>query len=108
MILEAFADYLHDCNPDSSAPKVLSRWLWEKLTQPPQSAIDKVIHEEIEISRNVSLSVGSRRMGVTYTFAGASPSGRKLLSSLYEYALSYEQQRWSRWVHQVKASDFCN
>jgi hypothetical protein len=108
MILEAFADYLRDCNPDSSATRVLSRWLWEKLTQPPQSTVDRVLHEEIEINRNVNLSVGSRRMGVTYTFAGASASGRKLLNSLYEYALSYEQQRWSRWVHQIKASDFCN
>lgn len=107
MILEAFAEYLRDCKPDYSATRMLSRWLWERLTQPSNSVVDKVIHEEIRISRRHSISLGLRRMGVTYTFQGASPSGKKLLNSLYEYALSYEQQRWSRWVHQVKASDFC-
>ena len=43
---------------------------------------------------------------VSYFFEGASGSGVRLLNSLYEYSMSYEQQKWSRFVHGVKASDF--
>ncbi len=41
-----------------------------------------------------------------YYFKGASASGRKLLKSLWEYSQSFEQQRWSRFLHGLKASDF--
>lgn len=45
---------------------------------------------------------------VSVIFSGSSDSGERLLKSLYEYAASYEQQRWSRWVHSLKASDFAD
>jgi len=41
-----------------------------------------------------------------YFFKGTSTSGSRLLNSLYEYSMSYEQVKWSRFVHSVKASDF--
>jgi hypothetical protein len=41
-----------------------------------------------------------------YFFKGNSSSGSRLLNSLYEYSMSYEQLKWSRFVHSVKASDF--
>jgi hypothetical protein len=41
-----------------------------------------------------------------YFFKGTSTSGSRLLNSLYEYAMSYEQLKWSRFIHSVKASDF--
>jgi hypothetical protein len=41
-----------------------------------------------------------------YTFKGTSSSGKRLLKSLYEYCQSYDQQKWSRFVHKLKASDF--
>lgn len=35
-------------------------------------------------------------------FKGNSSSGSRLLTSLYEYSMSYEQQKWSRFVHKLK------
>jgi hypothetical protein len=111
VILEAFAKYLRACDPDMSAPAALACWLWERLTNPPRDTVDKVLHTEIAIREALT----GRKQGETveapakgYVFAGASTSGRRLLKSLHEYASSYEQQKWSRWVHCIKASDFNN
>jgi len=48
----------------------------------------------------------SKGDGSAYFFKGTSSSGSRLLNSLYEYSMSYEQLKWSRFVHSVKASDF--
>lgn len=110
MILEAFAQYLHAADPDVPAPTILARWLWERLSIPPETPVDKVLHCEIAITvpktgkEKLTLETGSK--GHHYTFKGLSDSGKKLLNSLHQYALSYDQQKWSRWVHGIKASDF--
>lgn len=57
----------------------------------------------IRSQTSASVEIGAEAI---YYFQGASPSGVTLLNSLYEYAMSYEQQKWSRFVHKVKASDF--
>ena len=112
MILEAFAKYLHAADPTIPAGTILARWLWERLTKPPETLTDRVLRSEIEASLKVrkgryeSLPPGTLVSVPSYNFAGKSDSGRRLLKSLYEYALSYEQQKWSRWVHKVKATDF--
>ncbi len=120
MILEAFSKYLHESDPDLSSMEVLARWLWEKLSMPPQCNVDQVIQCEIIICRqepndgdpvfcelftpqpeNTSDLVDS-----TFVFRGNSKSGERLLNSLREYGQSYEQQKWARWIHNLKASDF--
>ena len=134
MMLEAFSQYLQSAAPSLPASQVLSLWLWERLTNSPKSAVDQVIHCEVEISRAASnqpadhprtirlpadaeLALknkgGTRRRGenqkpdpTAYFFKGTSTSGSRLLNSLYEYSMSYEQQKWSRFIHGVKASDF--
>jgi hypothetical protein len=64
----------------------------------------------VEVADKNSKAPQVRGFGLTlmpgYVFLPLSDSGRRLLRSLYEYASSYEQQKWSRWVHCVKASDF--
>jgi hypothetical protein len=116
VILEAFAEYLHAADPQSRATDVLSQWLWQKLTTKPLSNVDRVLHCEMSIC--VAKTTGSASVDETalryerdsgdqaYTFKGTSESGKRLLKSLYEYCCSYEQQKWARWVHKVKASDF--
>lgn len=111
MILEAFAKYLHSANPDLPATTILARWLWERLSIPPESAVDRVLHCEIAIAAHKkggkeALRFENGEKGPAYVFQGLSDSGRKLLNALHQYALSYEQQKWARWVHNVKASDF--
>ncbi len=111
MILEAFAKYLHDAEASLPASSVLARWLWERLTLPAETAVDKVLRTEIEIE---IAQPRRKRVGrpteapdtPNFVFSASSESGKRLLKSLYEYAMSYEQQKWARWVHRVKASDF--
>ena len=116
MILEAFAAYLHAADPNVCATDVLARWLWERLTAPPTNNVDRVLHCEMAISAakptgreaNQDFLPRYERAGArqAYIFKGTSESGRRLLKSLYEYCLSYEQQKWARFVHGLKASDF--
>lgn len=122
MILEAFSKYLHEADAGISSTDVLARWLWETLSVPPQSNVDRVIHTEIVICRAEasekkttacellipnSETEKPNEFDVAYVFRGTSKSGSRLLNSLKEYCLSYEQQKWARWVHNLKASDFC-
>lgn len=111
MILEAFAQYLQQADPEVPATYMLARWLWERLSCPPESNIDNVLHCEISIAKSYgngkkSLRLDASAKGPTYVFHGKSVSGVKLLQSLYQYSLSYEQHKWARWVHWLKASDF--
>lgn len=112
MILEAFAKYLHAADPATPASSILARWLWERLTSPQKDGVDRVLRAEVALELS---GRGGRKYGLKaecgnqlpgYLFCANSDSGKRLLKSLYEYALSYEQQKWSRWVHCVKASDF--
>jgi len=115
MILEAFAKYLQTTDNSISSTAILSRWLWERLTLPPETIIDQVLQCELKLLR-VRQATGQRlclRLPDTpgypplcYVFQGNSTSGLRLLASLYEFSLSYEQQKWARWVHSLKASDF--
>lgn len=121
MILEAFSEYLH-ANPDLPADEALAAWLWDKLKAAPVTVVDRVIHCEIAICRGSQPAIAGLRLpqeaektisrklkdkqSSGYYFQGTSTSGRKLLASLHEYSLSYEQQKWSRFVHGLKASDF--
>lgn len=111
MILEAFAKYLQQADSEVPATYILARWLWERLSCPPENNVDSVLHCEISIARpNQSnkkpLRLDASANGPTYAFHGKSASGVRLLQSLYQYSLSYEQQKWARWVHWLKASDF--
>ena len=111
MILEAFAKYLQEADPEVPASFILARWLWERLSFPPETNVDKVIHCELTLATRKTQTAGSLRLeadhgGTAYVFNALSDSGRKLLQSLHQYSLSYEQQKWARWVHFVKASDF--
>ena len=124
MILEAFAEYLRDQDPEIHSRDVLAQWLLEKLSISPKSSVDKVLQLEIvicqkgeepenqepdeeavylEAPRKTSRNDSNLE---EYVFKGSSKSGARLLKSLEEYSLSYENQKWARWVHQVKASDF--
>ena len=113
LILEAFAEFLHAADPRMPATDVLAQWLWKRLSAPPLTNVDRVLHCEMAICQaadskkgTIPLDVHGDKKAVTYVFRGTSDSGKRLLRSLYEYCQSYDQQRWARWVHNLKASDF--
>lgn len=97
MILSEFAKYLQSYSADIPAVTLLSKWLRERITNPPGDNVDKILHREVALLKNKS--------GFFLMF-GKSDSGRKLLESLHEYALSYDNHKFSKWVHKLKASDF--
>lgn len=98
MILQEFSDFLKE-NKDKSSISLLYAWLKIKIEQPAKSNIDKILQKEIYIAKN---KIG----GVL--FIGKSPSGRNLIQSLYNFALSFEQQKMARWIHEQKANNFNN
>lgn len=123
MILEAFSQFLHN-HPELPAGEALSIWLWERLENDPVDNVDQVIQMEIGIKKSGRAPVkgkipvpqramdrlrdsgGKKLEEGSLIFRGTSTSGTQLLVSLYEFSMSYEQQRWSRFVHGLKASDF--
>src|ERR1700722_10678464 len=96
VILEAFATYLHSADPGTPAVSVLRRWLWERLSTPPECMADRVLRAEIklEVADRKSSQPQVRGWSISavpgYVFTPTSDSGRRLLRSLYEYASSYE------------------
>ncbi|HIA55094.1 MAG TPA: hypothetical protein EYN91_23925 [Candidatus Melainabacteria bacterium] len=106
MILEAFAEYLHAADQSLPATEVLSRWIKERLDAPVLTNVDRVVHCEISIAKVTNKEDCKEQSGKKLAFKGNSKSGRQLLKSLFEYCQSYEQQKWARYVHNLKASDF--
>lgn len=107
MILEAFAEYLHAADQSLPATEVLLRWIKERLDAPVLTNVDRVLHCEISIARESDKYAVSGSSPVhNLVLRGNSKSGRRLLKSLLEYCQSYEQQKWARYVHNLKASHF--
>lgn len=98
MILQEFSDFLKQ-NEEKSSVSLLYVWLKLKIESPAKSNADKILQKEIYIAKN--------KLGASL-FIAKSPSGRRLMESLYNFALSYEQQKMARWIHHQKANDFKN
>lgn len=96
MILKEFSEYLLK-NQDKSSVKLLYKWLREKLEVLPVSNVDKVIKEELYTAEN---DYGD------FLIIAKRESGRKLIQTLYNFALSFENQKVARDVHNSKPSDF--
>ena len=98
MILKEFSEFLQK-NEEKPSVSLLYVWLKMKIESPAKSNVDRILQKEIYISKN---NVGN------FLFIGKSPTGRNLIQSLYNFALSFEQQKMSRWVHNQKANNFKN
>ena len=96
MILQEFSNFLKE-NINKPSVSLLFAWLKIKIESPAKNNIDKIIQKEIYIAKN---KIGN------VLFIGKSPSGRNLIQSLYNFALSFEQQKMARWIHQQKANNF--
>lgn len=98
MILKEFSDFLKN-NEEKPSVSLLYIWLKIKIETPAKTNVDRIVQKEIYIAKN--------KAGASL-FIGKSPSGRKLIESLYNFALSFEQQKMARWLHDKKANDFKN
>lgn len=99
MILTAFSKHLKaKANLEKPPERVLYTWLAGILLQPPApgDTIARILHTEIEII-DCEGHLG---------FEGKTDTGHQLLKSLYEFCRSYDHWQFSRWLHEVQASDF--
>ena len=96
MILQEFSKFLKQ-NEKKSSVTLLYVWLKTKIESPAKYNVDKILQKEIYIAKN---KIGN------FLFIGKSPSGRSLMQSLYNFALSFEQQKMARWIHEQKANNF--
>ena len=99
LILEAFSAYLQlEQNRDISPEQALMAWLTRILLMPPapNDMVGRVIHAEIRM-----LECEGRTL-----FEGKSNTGRQLLKSLIQFCRSFDHWQFTRWVHELRASDF--
>ncbi|HIU87242.1 TPA: hypothetical protein IAD52_09770 [Candidatus Spyradomonas excrementavium] len=108
MILTEFSTFLqayyekYDPISDKNAKTpvfLLFFWVKNKLETPAKTNVDKILQKEIYIAKNKAED---------FFMIGKSPSGRKLIDALYNFALSFEQQQYARWIHERKPQDFKN
>jgi hypothetical protein len=97
MIIKAFSEYIKTFNSEIPSLLLLTRWLREILSKNPENNVEKIIHNEIGILKN--------NRGV-FLLIGKTKSGKVLIEALHEFALSYDQHKFSKWIHKIKASDF--
>lgn len=97
MILEAFAKYLKEHESRESPFILLSQWLKFRLQEDPTDNVGKILHTELQLMETEDGK---------YAIIAKSPSGQVLLETLHKYVNSLENQKFSRWVHSIKPSDF--
>ena len=97
MIIQAFATYIQSIEEDIPSVVLLSTWVKNILEKEPKNNVERVIHHEINYSKN--------KLGM-FMMTGKGKSGKILIESLYNFALSYDGQKFARWIHDKNASDF--
>ena len=96
MILKEFSKYLQ-ANKDKNSVKLLNKWLIEHLQKPSLEKVDIILQTELYFAKNnnnKTLIIGKR------------DSGRTLLNALYNFALSFEQYKMAKFLHDKKSNDF--
>ena len=99
MILEAFSKELQAKRHEGNSPeRILFDWLLNILLWPPapDDHVAKVIHAEIAF-----LDCNGHP-----AFEGKSDTGHQLLESLYKFCRSFDHWQFTRWLHEIRASDF--
>lgn len=108
MILQEFSNFLQAYYEEKGGLEkegsktpifLLFFWVKNKIETPARTNTDKIIQKEIYIAKNKAQD---------FLLIGKSPSGRKLIDSLYNFALSFEQHQYARWIHERKPQDFKN
>lgn len=102
MILREFSKYLQERNEDiisnkTTTTKLLCDWVKFVIYKNPKNHIDNIVHKEIMLAENKSGD---------FLIVGKSESGRVLVKSLYNFALSYEHHIMSKWLSDKTPDDF--
>lgn len=96
MILKEFSKYLQE-NKDKSSVKLLNEWIIQRLETPSLNKVDIILKTELYLAKNNN--------NKTLVIA-KSETGRTLLNALYNFALSFEQHKLAKFLHDKKSNDF--
>ena len=80
---------------------------YEKMDSTTKSYYRNAI-QEISKKTKISEIYIAKNKAEDFFMIGKSPSGRKLIDALYNFALSFEQQQYARSIHERKPQDFKN
>jgi hypothetical protein len=102
MILEAFSHILKQETQNTQALKaveLLHQWLEAQLTGPEPEAYDPV-------RAVITTELERKTLGRVVVFEAKTPTGARLLKTLYGYCQAFEDWQYRRWLHHRQASDF--
>ena len=92
MILKEFAKYLQE-NKEKNSVFLMNIWLQEKLKTPTNELIGNIIQKELYLAKTKNGS---------FIILGKNESGRILMKTLYNFAMSYEHYKKSVKDHNEK------
>lgn len=92
MILKEFSKYLQN-NKDKNSVLLLNDWLIESLKKPSLNKTDIILKTELYLLENDNKK--------TLVIA-KSETGRNLIKALYNYAISYENYKTAKLMHDKK------
>lgn len=98
MILKEFSKYLQE-NKDKSSVKLLNEWIIQRLETPSLNKVDIILKTELYLAKNNNNKT---------LIIAKSETGRTLLNALYNFALSFEQHKLAKFLHDKKSNDFKN
>ena len=98
MILKEFSKYLQE-NKDKSSVNLLNEWIIERINRPSLDKVDNILKAELYFAKNNNKKT---------LIIAKSETGRTLLNALYNFALSFEQYKMAKFLHNKKSNDFKN
>ncbi len=96
MILKEFSKYLRE-NTDKNSVELLNEWILERINRPSLDKVDNILKAELYYAKNNN----NRTLIIA-----KSDSGRTLINALYNFALSFEQYKLAKFLHEKKSTDF--
>ncbi len=96
MILKEFSKYLQE-NKDKNSVKLLNEWITERLKRPSLNKVDNILKAELYYLKNNNDKT---------LIIAKSDTGRTLINALYNFALSFEQYKLAKFLHDKKSTDF--
>ena len=96
MILKEFSKYLQE-NKDKNSVSLLNEWIIERLKKPSLNKVDNILKAELYFLKNNNNKT---------LIIAKSDSGRTLINALYNFALSFEQYKLAKFLHDKKPNDF--
>ncbi len=98
MILKEFSKYLQE-NKDKNSVLLLNEWIKERLQKPSLNKVDNILKAELYFLKNNNNKT---------LIIAKSDTGRTLINALYNFALSFEQYKLAKFLHDKKSTDFKN